>query len=81
MGVCLFGLGVALIGLLPVFSEKDSFPWPVFAGPAIYMPAAFGLVYLSRGPNMKSMMTKLRFIRLGFVAVFAVAVYRLMPLN
>jgi hypothetical protein len=80
MGVCLFGLAVALIGLLPVFADPKSFPWPIFVGPAIYMPAAIGLVVSQRGVDRRAAMTKLRFIRLGFVAVFAVAVYRLMPM-
>ena len=71
------GLAIAAVSVLPGVLSIGSFPWPLIVGTAIYLPGAFMVMIGSRGPGMKEAIGRLRFVRLGFIAVFAFAVFRL----
>ena len=71
------GLCIAVLALFPSVSPSEAFPWPLLVGSFIYLPGAFMVMIASRGPGMKEAMGKLRFVRLGFIAVFAFALIRL----
>lgn len=74
MGTCVAGLGVSLLSLVPGVVPTGVFPWPVFAGTAIYFPGAFLAFFSSRGQERNRVFNNLRFVRLGFVAVIVVAI-------
>ncbi len=76
--VCIFGLVVSFASLLPSFNGPYAVPWPIFVGSAIYLPASFVYIFASRGKNLKLAVGKLRFIRLGFAAVMAILVWRIL---
>ncbi|MCH7945234.1 MAG: hypothetical protein IIC73_04360 [Armatimonadetes bacterium] len=78
LGMAMAGLAVALLSVFPAVTPRDGFPWPLLAGSAIYLPGAFMLIIGTRGMGQRSAMTTLRFVRLGFVAVLAVVLWRMM---
>ena len=80
IGLCtaVGGLVVALLSFVPVISPKGSFPWALIVGATIYLPGAFLLVFGSKGADRKAAIGKLRFVRLGFIAVFAFVIFRMM---
>lgn len=78
LGLAIVGLAVALLSLLPSVTPRGVFPWPLLVGSAIYLPGAFMLIFGSKGMEQRSAMSTLRFVRLGFVAVLAVVLFRMM---
>ncbi|MDI9639408.1 hypothetical protein QM565_27245 [Geitlerinema splendidum] len=40
-GICLTGLLLALVSLIPGVLRDGAFPWPLFVGAFIYLPGAF----------------------------------------
>ena len=75
--VAAIGLVVALFSIVPGLFGKDDFPWPILLGSFLYLHGAFMVYFAARGPEMKRHMIKLRFVRLGFVLVFAILVWRI----
>lgn len=78
LGMAVTGLAVALLSVVPAVTPPDGFPWLLLAGSAIYLPGGFMLVFGTRGTEQRSAMLALRFVRLGFVAVLAVVLWRMM---
>ena len=78
LGMAAAGLVVALLSVVPAVVPREGFPWPLLVGSAIYLPGAFVLIFCTKGMERRSAMTTLRFVRLGFVAVLAVVLYRMM---
>ena len=77
LGMAAAGLVVALLSVVPSVVPRDGFAWPLLVGSSIYLPGAFILVFCTRGMERRTAMTTLRFVRLGFVAVLAVVLYRM----
>ncbi len=71
------GLLFAASSLVPGFIPKEQFPWPLLVGSFIYLNGAFLVMIGSRGGDAKLQMGRLRFIRLGFVAVFGLIVWKM----
>lgn len=71
-GLCLAGLLVALLSLVPAIVPPGSLPWPVFVGSMIYLPGAFLAFFSTRGQERKAMFNQIRMVRLGFFAVLAI---------
>ena len=78
LGVAVGGLAVALLSVVPSISPREQFPWALMVGAAIYLPAAILLVFFTKGEERKAAIGKLRFVRLGFIAVFAFVIFRMM---
>ena len=78
LGMAMAGLAVALLSVFPAVTPRDGFPWPLLVGSAIYLPGAFILIFSTRGLERRTSMTTRRFVRIGFVAVLAVVLYRMM---
>lgn len=78
MVICIAGLAVSVLSLVPAVVPAGVFPWPVFAGSAIYFPGAFLAFFSSRGKERNQVFNQLRFVRLGFVAVIVIAVTSIM---
>lgn len=77
LGLAVTGLVVALLSAVPSVSPKGSFPWAIIVGTFFYLPGAFLLVFGTKGDERKAALSSLRFIRLGFVAVFAYVVFQM----
>lgn len=79
LGYALAGAGLlfASSSLVPGFVGKDQFAWPLLVGSFVYLHGAFLVLIASRGKESKANMNRLRFIRLGFVAVFALIVWKM----
>jgi hypothetical protein len=75
--LALAGLFFAASSLVPGFIPKEQFPWPLLVGSFVYLNGAFLVMLGSRGGDSKLQMGRLRVIRLGFVAVFGLIVWRL----
>jgi len=80
LGLALAGLFVAILAVVPGVVAQDVFPWPLIVGSFVYLHGAFLLVFSTKGQDRKVALSTLRLVRLGFVAVFAVIIFRLMPL-
>lgn len=78
LGMAMAGLAVALLSVVPSISSREAFPWALMVGAAIYLPGAFLLVFGTKGEDRKAAIGKLRFVRLGFIAVFAFVIFRMM---
>lgn len=79
-GIAIGGLVIASLSLVPQLSPREQFPWPLMVGAFVYLPGAFFVLVGSRGANAREVMGRLRFVRLGFVAVFAIVVWRMLSL-
>ena len=75
--LAVLGLVMAASSLLPAINPQNSVPWPLFVGSFVYLHGGFLVVLGSRGPDAKAHVGRLRFVRLGFVAVVAILVMRL----
>jgi hypothetical protein len=76
--IAVFGLLVACVSLVPQFFGKDEFPWTLLVGSFIYLHGAFMVLVFSRSKSdVKKNLGALRFVRLGFVVVFALLVWKL----
>lgn len=75
--VAVAGLALSLLSLVPAVVSAKDFPWPLLVGSFVYLPGAFLVMIGSRGEQMKEAMGKLRFVRMGFIAVFAIAIMRI----
>jgi hypothetical protein len=73
--LAVLGLFVAASSL--VLFSKEQFPWTLFLGSFVYLFGAFMVFFGSRKDDPKTAMARLRFIRLGFVAVFALLVWKM----
>lgn len=76
-GLCVIGFGIACISLFPNAPGSKGFPWPVFAGSAVYMPGAILAFLNAKGRDRNQAFMWLRVIRMGFFAILAVALYRM----
>jgi hypothetical protein len=76
--IAVFGLLVACVSLVPQFFSRDQFPWTLLVGSFIYLHGAFMVLVFSKSKSdVKKNLGTLRFVRLGFVVVFALLVWRL----
>ncbi|HXH61028.1 MAG TPA: hypothetical protein VNI20_06680 [Fimbriimonadaceae bacterium] len=75
--IAIAGLAVAALSLIPPLTPKQGFPWLLILGSFVYLPGAFMVLVSSKGPDAKLIMGKLRFIRLGFIAIFALVVWQM----
>lgn len=71
------GLLVAAASLVPAVVPKGEFAWPIFVGSFIYLNGAFLVFIGSQTADRKAHMVRLRFIRLGFVAVLLLVIWQL----
>ncbi|MBX3114880.1 MAG: hypothetical protein KF836_09975 [Fimbriimonadaceae bacterium] len=71
-GLCVAGLAVALLSLVPAIVRPGELPWPVFVGSMIYLPGAFLAFFSTRGKDRKIMFNQIRMVRLGFFFVLAI---------
>ena len=69
LGLCLLGLAVAFLSVVPAIVPSGDFPWPVFVGSMIYFPGAMMAFMLTKGKERNKTFNQLRFIRLGFLVV------------
>ncbi len=76
--LCIVGLVIALTSLVPAVVKPGSFPMPIIYGSVVYLPGAFLAFFSARGRERNRVFWQLRFIRLGFVAVLAVAMFQIM---
>lgn len=75
--LALLGFAVALVSIVPGVFGKHDFPWTLIVGSFIYLHGGLLIVFGSRGKEARQNLMSLRFVRLGFVAIFAVLVWRL----
>ena len=75
--LCLVGLAIAVVGLLPQFTGPKVFPWPVIAGSAVYFPGAFLAFISARGREKNQVLMWIRLVRLGFFAVLLFSFWRM----
>lgn len=75
--LALVGFAVALVSIVPGVFQPKEFPWTIIVGSFVYLHGALLVVFGSRGKDAKQNLMSLRFVRLGFVAIFAVMVWRL----
>lgn len=73
-GICLTGLLLALVSLIPGVLRDGAFPWPLFVGAFIYLPGAFLAFFGTKGEDRNKAFRMIRFIRLGFIAVFLIVI-------
>ncbi|MFM9873545.1 MAG: hypothetical protein ACKVQS_08800 [Fimbriimonadaceae bacterium] len=78
LGLCILGLAVAFLSIVPAVVPSGSFPWPVFVGSVIYFPGAMMAFMLSHGKDRNKRFNQLRFIRLGFIAVMVLVMNAIM---
>ena len=76
--LALLGFAIALVCLVPGLFGKEEFPWPILVGSFIYLNGAFLVMFSTRGKDARKALGSLRFVRLGFVAVFAVLVWKIL---
>lgn len=74
LGLCVLGLVIAALSVVPAVVAPGGFPWPIFVGSMVYFPGAFMAFFLSKGKNRNKMFNQLRFVRLGFIAVIILIV-------
>ena len=75
--LAILGLVVALTAIVPGLFKKDEFPWTLLVGSFLYLHGGLLVVFASRGVDAKQTIGSLRFIRLGFVLVFAVMIWQI----
>ncbi len=69
LGLCLLGLVVAFLSIVPAVVPSGGFPWPVFVGSLIYFPGAMMAFMLTKGKERNKTFNQLRLVRLGFLIV------------
>lgn len=69
LGLCIIGLLVSFLSVVPAVVPPGDFPWPVFVGSMIYFPGAMMAFMLTKGKERNKTFNQLRFIRLGFLVV------------
>ena len=80
MGFCIAGLFVALLSFVPAIVPEYSLPWPVFVGSFIYVPGASLIFFSAKGADRQMVFNKIRMIRLGFLAVIAILITRILSM-
>jgi hypothetical protein len=78
IGLCIVGLLVSFLSVVPSVVPDGSFPWPVFVGSMIYFPGAFMAFLLTKGKERNKTFNQLRFIRLGFLMVMVLVMTAIM---
>lgn len=73
--LCLMGLAVAILSVVPGVVPKNTAPWPILVGSAIYFPGAFLAFFSTRGMDRRRVLNMLRFVRLGFIAVIVLLIF------
>ncbi|MBS1708177.1 MAG: hypothetical protein JSS65_05575 [Armatimonadetes bacterium] len=76
--MCVVGLAVAMLSLMPGVTPAGEFPLLIFVGSFIYGPGAFLAFLSAQGKGRNQVFTSLRFIRLGFFAVIAITIFKIM---
>jgi hypothetical protein len=74
LGLCILGLAVSVLSVVPSVVPPGDFPWPIFVGSMIYFPGAFLAFLMSKGKERNKTFNLLRFIRLGFIAVIMLVI-------
>jgi hypothetical protein len=75
--LAVLGLAIAAVSLVPAWFDRDDFPWPLFIGSFVYLNGAFLAFFSAPRAEKKGAMLRLRYVRLGFVALVGVIVWRL----
>ena len=78
LGLCIVGLLVAFLSVVPAIVPPGGFPWPVFVGSMIYFPGAITAFMSAKGKERNKTFNQLRFIRLGFLAVMILVMNAIM---
>ena len=76
-GLCIAGLAIAALSLIPAIVAPNELPWPIFAGSIVYFPGSILVFFSSRGADRKKHYNAVRFVRLGFVGVIVLLTIRL----
>lgn len=69
--LCVVGLAIALLSLVPAIVPDGELPWPVFVGSMVYLPGSFLVFFTSKGKDRATQVNKVRLVRIGFFAVIA----------
>ncbi|MCW5935776.1 MAG: hypothetical protein KIT11_00520 [Fimbriimonadaceae bacterium] len=73
--------GTAILGLLiaatSLLSVNRDLPIAIFIGAAVYLIGGLWLTLVVRGKDVKVWQLRLRFVRLGFVAVFLLTLFQI----
>lgn len=80
MVLCILGLIVALLSFVPAVVPEYSLPWPVFVGSFIYLPGASLIFFGAKGSDRQMVFNQIRMIRLGFLAVIAILITRILSM-
>ncbi len=75
LSLCVVGLFVAVLTVVPGVVPSGGAPWPIIVGSAIYFPGAFLAFFSSRGQDRRRVINYLRFVRLGFLAVVMLLIF------
>ncbi len=78
LGLCIVGLLISFLSIVPAVVPEGGFPWPVFVGSMIYFPGAFMAFILTKGKDRNRTFNQLRFIRLGFLVVMVLVMNAIM---
>lgn len=76
-GLCVVGLLIALLSLVPAIVPANQIPWPVFVGTMVYMPGSALVFFSSQGQARNRNYNLVRFVRLGFFAVIVILSIRI----
>lgn len=76
--LCILGLAVAFLTLIPAIVPINVLPWPIFVGSMIYLPGSFLIFFTAQGQDRNAAFNKIRMIRLGFLAVVVILTVRIM---
>ena len=79
--LALVGLFTAAASLVPSIVPEGGFAWPLFVGSFVYLNGAFLVFVGAQTKDRKAHMGKLRFIRLGFVAVMMLVLWQIVTTN
>lgn len=75
LAICVLGLVVACLSLIPALVPPGEFPWPVFVGAFIYLPGSFLVFFGSKGKERNQAYNLVRLIRIGFFAIIALTLF------
>lgn len=75
--IAVLGLLIAATSLVPTWFDHDDFPWPLFVGSFIYLNGSFLTFFTAPKSEKRQAMVRLRFVRLGFLALVGIVVWRL----
>lgn len=62
---------------MPNVVPPGDFPWPVLLGSAVYLPGSFMAFFGCKKEERRQVVTTVRLIRFGFVAILVVGMVRI----